>query len=110
MSVSQSNSTQTTENPAVLDERTRRTCVAPLTDVSMGKVTSCSTSSAAMPLASVMTTTVGAVKSGNTSTSVCRAVYVPPTSSSTEATSTRMRFCKEKCMILFSIRSMITKS
>ena len=74
MSVSQSNSTQTTEKLWVDEERTRRTCVAPLTAVSMGKVTSCSTSSAAMPLASVMTTTVGAVRSGNTSTSVCMAV------------------------------------
>ena len=72
--MSQSNSTHTTENPLVLDERTRRTPVAPLTAVSMGKVTSCSTSSVAMPLASVMMTTVGAVRSGNTSTSVCRAV------------------------------------
>ena len=74
MSVSQSNSTQMMENPLVDDERTRRTCVAPLTAVSMGKVTSCSTSSAAMPPASVMTTTVGAVRSGKTSTSVFMAV------------------------------------
>ena len=70
MSVSQSNSTHTTEKPVAEEERTRRTWVAPLTAVSMGKVTSCSTSSAAMPLASVITTTVGALRSGNTSTSV----------------------------------------
>ena len=74
MSVSQSNSTHTTEKPVVEEERTLRTCVAPFTAVSMGKVTSCSTSSAAIPLASVMTTTVGAFKSGNTSTSVWKAV------------------------------------
>ena len=69
MSVPHSNSTQTTEKPVVDEERTRRTPVAPFTAVSMGKVTSCSTSSAAMPLASVMTTTVGAFRSGKTSTS-----------------------------------------
>ena len=65
MSVSQSNSTHTTEKPVVDEERTRRTLVAPLTAVSMGKVTNCSTSPA-----SVMTTTVGAFRSGKTSTSV----------------------------------------
>ena len=70
MSVSQSNSTHTTEKPVVDEERTRRTWVAPFTAVSMGNVTSCSTSSAAIPLASVITTTVGAFRSGNTSTSV----------------------------------------
>ncbi len=74
ISVSQSNSTQTTENPFVEEERTRRTPVAPFTAVSTGKVTSCSTSSAAIPFASVMMTTVGALRSGNTSTSVCMAV------------------------------------
>ena len=70
MSVPQSNSTQTTENPVVEEERTRRTSVAPFTAVSTGKVTSRSTSSGAMPLASVITTTVGAFRSGNTSTSM----------------------------------------
>ena len=61
---------QTTEKPLVEDERTRRTLVAPFTAVSTGKVTNCSTSSAAIPFASVIITTVGAFKSGNTSTSV----------------------------------------
>ena len=42
----------------------------PLTADSIGKVTSCSTSSLAMPPASVMMTTVGALRSGKTSTSV----------------------------------------
>ena len=74
MSVPQSNSTHTTENPVVDDDRTRRTCDAPLTAVSRGKVTRRSTSSGAMPGASVMTTTVGALRSGNTSTSMVRAV------------------------------------
>ena len=70
MSVPQSNSTHTTEKPVVDEERTRLTSVAPLTAVSMGKLTRRSTSSAAMPLASVITTTVGAFRSGNTSTSM----------------------------------------
>ena len=63
--------TPTTEKPVVDDERTRRTPVAPLTAVSMGNVTRRSTSSGAIPPASVMTTTVGALRSGKTSTSVC---------------------------------------
>ena len=70
MSMSQSNSTHTTEKPVVEEERTRLTPVAPFTAVSIGNVTSISTSSAAIPPASVMTTTVGAFRSGNTSTSV----------------------------------------
>ena len=74
MSVSQSNSTHTIENPVVDDDRTRLTPVAPLTAVSTGIVTSRSTSSGAIPLASVITATVGALRSGNTSTSMVLAV------------------------------------
>ena len=73
ISVFHSNSIQTIEMPADEDERTRRTLVAPLTAVSSGNVTSFSTSSGAMPCASVSTTTVGAVRSGNTSTSIWEA-------------------------------------
>lgn len=47
ISVPQLNSTHTTENPVVEEERTRRTSVAPLTAVSTGKVTMRSTSSGA---------------------------------------------------------------
>ena len=74
MSVPQSNSTHTTEIPCAVDERTRRTPVAPFTDVSMGNDTNASTSSGAMPWASVSTVTVGAVRSGNTSTGMRHAV------------------------------------
>ncbi|CCY36417.1 unknown [Tannerella sp. CAG:118] len=77
ISVPQLNSTQTTENPVVEDERTRLTSVAPFTAVSTGNVTKRSTSSGAIPGASVMTTTVGALRSGNTSTSIFIAVNVP---------------------------------
>ena len=70
----QSNSTHTMEKPVVEEERTRLTPAAPFTDVSSGKVMSRSTSSGAMPFASVITTTVGALRSGNTSTSIVLAV------------------------------------
>ena len=63
-SVSQSNSTHTTEKPVADELLTRLTPAAPLSDVSTGNVTNCSTSSGAMPGASVMTTTVGAFRSG----------------------------------------------
>ena len=95
----QSNSTHTTEKPAVDEERTRRTPVAPFTAVSMGNVTSCSTSSGAMPEASVMTTTVGALRSGKTSTSMRQAVHVPMQSRSTLKNSTIGRLRREKAMI-----------
>jgi len=61
---------QTMEIPADDELRTLRTWLAPFTDVSIGKLTNFSTSSGAMPCASVSTTTVGAVRSGNTSTSI----------------------------------------
>ena len=104
ISVDQSNSTHTTEKPAVDDERTRLTPVAPFTAVSIGNVTSCSTSSAAMPLASVITTTVGAFRSGKTSTSVLWAVNPPSMISATAATRTIRRLCSENRIILLSIR------
>ena len=100
MSVPQSNSTQTTENPVVDDERTRLTPVAPLTDVSIGNVTSRSTSSAAMPFASFMMTTVGALRSGKTSTSIVFAVNIPTTMMSTAAISIARRLCRAMCIIL----------
>jgi hypothetical protein len=68
MSVPHSNSAKTTAIPTPVDERTRRTPEAPLSAVSMGKVTSVSTSWGAIPWASTTTVTVGAVRSGKTST------------------------------------------
>ena len=49
MSVPQSNSTHTTAIPTAVADRTRRTPDAPLMAASMGKVTSVSISSGAMP-------------------------------------------------------------
>jgi hypothetical protein len=49
--------------------------------LSSGKVTSASISSGAMPRPSVRMVTVGAVRSGKTSTGISRAVHTPPKSS-----------------------------
>ena len=103
ISVFHSNSTQTIEIPAEDELRTLRTFVAPFTDVSMGNVTSFSTSSGAIPCASVNTTTVGAVRSGNTSTSIFEATKEPNTIITTEATTTSRRLLSEKCIMLFNI-------
>ncbi len=68
--VPQSNSTVTTDRPTLEIDRTRRTPGAPFKAVSIGKVTRLSTSTGDMPCASVTTVTDGAVRSGNTSTSM----------------------------------------
>jgi hypothetical protein len=77
MSVPSSNSTKMIEIPTAELERTRNTSVVPFMAVSIGTVTSASTSSGARPWASVSTVTVGAVRSGKTSTGV-RAVTKAP--------------------------------
>ena len=89
MSVPQSNSTHTTAMPTAVADRTRRTSDAPLIAVSIGNVTSVSSSSGAMPRPSTRIVTVGAVRSGNTSTGMLRAVHAPATASSTDSASTR---------------------
>ena len=104
MSVPQLNSTHTTENPVVDDERTRLTSVAPLTAVSTGNVTRRST--AAIPRASVITTTVGAFRSGNTSTSILPVVYTPKSISSTDTITIARRLSRENLIILFSTREL----
>jgi hypothetical protein len=85
MSVPQSNSTHTTEMPTAVADRTRRTPEAPFMALSIGNVTSCSSSSGAMPWPSVRIVTVGAVRSGKTSIGICRAVYAPATNSTTDS-------------------------
>ena len=80
MSVPQSNSTHTTAMPTAVADRTRRTSDAPLIAVSIGNVTSVSSSSGAMPRPSTRIVTVGAVRSGNTSTGMLRAVQAPASS------------------------------
>ena len=85
ISVPQSNSTHTTAMPTAVAERTRRTPDAPLIALSIGNVTSDSISSGAMPWPSVRTVTVGAVRSGKTSTGIRNAVQMPAPASSTES-------------------------
>ena len=69
-SAPQSKSTQTTAMPTAVDDRTRRTPDAPFRPASMGKVTSASMSVGAIPCPSTSTVTVGAVRSGSTSTGI----------------------------------------
>ena len=89
------------EKPCEETERTLRTSVAPLTEVSIGNVTKRSTSSDAIPCASVITTTVGEVKSGKTSTSIFIAVLVPRTTNNTELSKMRYLLFSENFIILF---------
>ena len=91
----------TIENPAEEDDLTLRTPVAPFTAVSKGKVTSLSTSSGAMPSASVITTTVGALRSGKTSTSERLAEYRPAARQITAIAMTAALLLRENLMIPF---------
>ena len=85
------------------EERTLRTPVAPFTAVSIGNETSCSTSSGASPGASVIIVTVGALRSGKTSTSIFFAVYIPHIRSNAAAIITTNLLSKENFIILLSI-------
>ena len=96
MSVPHSNSTHTTEKPTAVADRTRRTPEAPFIAVSMGNVTSVSTSVGAIPWASVRMVTVGAVKSGNTSTGMVFVTNSPTAISASESSTTRMRLFSER--------------
>ena len=99
-SMPQSNSAHTKELPKLEPERTRLTFVAPLRAVSIGKVTRRSTSSDAMPWQSVITTTVGAVRSGNTSTSIFCTAKNPPMTTRMVPIITANLWWREKYMIL----------
>ena len=79
MSCPQSNSTHTTATPTAVADRTRRTPAAPFSADSIGKVTSDSISSGSMPGASARIVTVGAVRSGSTSSGIRDAVQPPHT-------------------------------
>ena len=103
ISVPQSNSTHTNEKPCDEADLTRRTSVAPFMAVSIGNVTNRSTSSEAIPCASVITTTVGAVRSGNTSTSILLAVRKPTTIKTTALNKTKYLLFNENFIILFII-------
>ena len=79
MSWPQSNSTQTIATPTAVAERTRRTPAAPFSADSIGNVTSDSISSGSIPGASARMVTVGAVRSGSTSSGMRVAVQPPQT-------------------------------
>ncbi|MNT93733.1 hypothetical protein D3C72_2352770 [compost metagenome] len=82
---------------------TRRTPVAPFMAVSIGSVTRVSTSSGARPWASASTVTVGAVRSGKTSTGMGNVVQVPQTKRATVRASTTMRLWRAQWMIRSSM-------
>ena len=77
--------------------------MAPLTAVSIGKVTSLSTSSGAIPFASVIMTTVGAFRSGNTSISIFAVIYRPAAIVMSPRIRTITLFDKAVLIILSSI-------
>src|SRR5574343_1609520 len=79
------------DSPALEIDRTVAIPGWPLIAVSSGKLISCSTSSGAMPPASVMIVTVGLLRSGKTSTGRRVACRPPQTISTTAATSTNSR-------------------
>src|SRR5687768_3110855 len=103
MSVPQSNSTYTIDKLIALPLRTRRTPDRPLTAVSIGSVTFCSTSSADSPPASVRITTVGAFSSGNTSTGMRGTWYADRATTATARSSTSAGFLSENAISRLSI-------
>ena len=94
MSLPQSNSTYTSDSPTPDTERTRVTPGMPFIAVSRGKLTSCSTSSGAIPPASVIRVTVGLSRSGKTSTGRRCSPKAPATSSASAAASTNSRLAR----------------
>ena len=90
-SAPQSKSTRITATPTDVVERTRRTPDAPASADSIGNVASASRSAGAMPCPSTSTVTVGAVRSGSTSTGIRDAAQPPPASSAAAAASTAGR-------------------
>jgi hypothetical protein len=103
MSVPHSNSTHTIDRPMPDADRTRCTPVAPLSRYSSCRVTSVSTSSGARPGASVITVTVGRLRSGNTSTGILASAMMPATTTASPPISTRRRFRSEKAMMALSM-------
>src|SRR5499427_1383492 len=103
MSVPRLNSTKTIEIPAAEFERTRNTPAVPFIAASMGRLTRDSTSSGAIPCDSVKIVTVGAVRSGKTSTGARTATIPPYTRNTAAMTRTMRRFLTDQLIILFSI-------
>src|SRR5262245_3868268 len=96
MSCPQSNSTQITATPTAVAERTRRTPEAPFRADSIGKVTSDSISVGTMPRPSTRMVTVGALKSGRTSSGILDITYPPQLRKATARETTTMRLFRDQ--------------
>jgi hypothetical protein len=88
-----------TAMPTAVADRTRRTPAAPLSAVSIGKVTSASMSVGAMPRPSTRIVTVGAVRSGRTSTGMRTVTQPPAMRNRTLMASTRGRLFSDHAMM-----------
>ena len=92
MSVPGSKSRTIDDSPGTDSERRTLTPAVPLSrSASSGTVTSCSTSSADSPSASVWTSTYGGVNSGRTSTGASRSCVKPSTRTAAATATTRTR-------------------
>src|SRR5215208_5552364 len=96
MSWPQSNSTQITVTPTAVAERTRRTPAAPFNADSIGNVTSDSISVGTIPGPSISTVTVGALRSGRTSTGIWEIEYPPHNKNAAATASTIERLRRDQ--------------
>ena len=103
VSIPHSKSTQTIVTPTAVAERTLRTPGAPFMAVSRGIVTSCSMSAGATLGCSTTTVTLGAVKSGSTSTGNSAIAKPPQTTNATVNASTKARLSRDHRIRAFSI-------
>src|SRR6185503_17358193 len=94
----QSNSTQITATTTAVAERRRRTPAAPFNADSIGKVTSDSISVGTIPGPSISTVTVGAVRSGSTSTGILEMAYPPHKRKAAANASTMARLRRDQRM------------
>src|SRR5215831_2190106 len=98
----------TTERPSLEIDRTLSVFGTPITAVSMGYVTSCSTSVGGSPGHSVVITTWLFVRSGNASMGICEAMYPLMPMNARRAARVIQRWSSAKLMIRSSMRGLIT--
>src|SRR5215207_10702802 len=82
------------DSPTLETDRTRVTPGMPFIEVSIGYVTTCSTSCGAKPPASVSRVTVGLFRSGKTSTGMRGSTNEPYATSTSAAAMTKSRFLR----------------
>ena len=97
-SAPQSKSTQITATPTAVAERIRRTPGEPFNADSIGMVTRASRSAGAMPYPSTSTVTVGAVRSGRTSTGIRAATTAPQARPTAARAATTRRLRTDQAM------------